>query len=346
MIEDDQTTEGLRSAASTGNLTAMRDLLTTGHISKATATEVLGDAGKKIEVMRCLLEFGADANSIKLRGHEPRELLELMVHFGADLKSQGHMVLHNFADDRDMLDWLLDHGADIKRVNRGRTASDFALYPGGYDDSVKVLSNVAAKGDIELFDHLVDRGADPARSLALHYVSKCKDEEKALSMLSHLLDVHEMDIHADTDDLRDFFHDAEDAGTPLCTAIYRQNLAVVQELLSRGADPNRYGDSGHPPLSKAAGDVLNPGFPPALEPLFKAGAEPQIALECAVRERNVDAAKICLLHGADAPLGLAIAREVEEARLNDMISEPTARDERLRQKSDAMIKLLEDWGQA
>lgn len=250
----------------------------------------------------------------------------------------------NFADDRETLDRLLDHGADITRVNRGRTASDFALYPGGFDDSVKVLRNAAANGDIELFDHLVKRGDDPSRSLALHYVSKCRDEHKAVAMLSHLLDKHKMDINADTDDLRDFFHDATDAGTPPCTAIFRKNLVIVKELLRRGADPTGFGASGHPPISKAAGDAMNSGFSPALQPLFQAGADPQVALQCAVRLRNVDAAEICLKYGADASLGLKIAHEVEQARLDDMMSEPTSRDEQVRQKSESMIRLLENWG--
>lgn len=209
---------------------------------------------------------------------------------------------------------------------------------------------MAANADIELFDHLVSRGAEPSKSLALHYTSKCKVPERAVAMLSHLLDVYEMDIHADTDDLRNFFHDSPDSGTPLCSAVYYKNLAVVEELLKRGADPDRCGATGHLPTSKAMGDALFEGFLPALAPLLEAGADPTLALRHAVRRGNVDYAKTCLGYGRDVKAGLQIAHEREAKRSRewanmpaDVADDEAPRYEAQRERNIAMIDFLKSW---
>ena len=62
---------------------------------------------------------------------------------------------------------MLDHGVDINQTDFRRTEDGFRL-TGPNDTSLKVLNSVAARGDIELYDHLIARGADQSRSLALH----------------------------------------------------------------------------------------------------------------------------------------------------------------------------------
>lgn len=231
-----------------------------------------------------------------------------------------------------------------------RLACGFPLYPGGFDNSVKVLNNVAANGDVALFNHLVDRGADPHRSLALHYTSKCEDSTKAVAMLSNLLDRHAMDIHADTDDLRNFFHDAQDSGTPLCSAVFHKNLAVVEELLRRGSNPNLCGASGYPPASKAIGNIFFNGFLPALGPLLEGGADATSALKRAVRAGKIDVLETCLEHGADVDQGLEVAYQLEHDRLVEIANRPEEidedemkADEAAKERGKAVVTFLAEW---
>jgi hypothetical protein len=110
---------------------------------------------------------------------------------------------------------------DINQTDTYRI--DTGQRPGNCRDfSLKVLNNVSANGDIALFDHLVARGADPHRSLALHSVSRCKDPAKTKAMIFHLLDVHHMPIEANNEDLRDYFHASGDSGMPLNCAVHRK----------------------------------------------------------------------------------------------------------------------------
>lgn len=206
------------------------------------------------------------------------------------------MTARDFAHDREALDWLLDHGVDASRTDHKRV--DTGRPPGGaHDYSLKVLNNIAARGDIELFDHIVKRGADPHRSLALHCASKCPDPEKATAMIDHLLEVHNMDIEADNEKLRDFFHAAGDSGTPLKCAVYYQNLPAVRKLLERGANPEKA-------VYTTIDSVISAPWVPALEPLLDAGASADDALEHAVDHLNFEAARICVAKGADATMVL------------------------------------------
>lgn len=192
-----------------------------------------------------------------------------------------------------MLDWMLDRGADITRTDDSRTA---ALGPkrmigGGKDYSLKVLNRVAARGNVELFDHLVSRGADPSRSLALHCASECKDPVKTIVMIDHLLDTYHFDIEADS---RQFLETGPraDHGTPLRCAVHHHNIDAVRHLLERGADSESA-------LRFAAGGTIaiHRGWLPGLDALFDAGANVDRAFDHAVHCLKIDAAKACLDRG-------------------------------------------------
>lgn len=156
---------------------------------------------------------------------------------------------------------------------------------------MKVLSNVAARGDIELFDHLVSRGADPHRSLALHAVSRCRDAEKSKAMIDHLLDKHGMNIETDSIDLMEIMY-LPDAGTPLHYAVFCKNTDTLKHLLTRGANPTFA-------MECAISDGLFKIYLPAIAPLLGAGYDATDALESAVQANSIEAAQICLSHGAD-----------------------------------------------
>ena len=144
-----------------------------------------------------------------------------------------------------------------------------------------------------MFDHIVSRGAHPQGSLALHHASKCKDTERTIAMIDHLLDKHHMDIEAHSKVLRPMIHFPGDYGTPLVCAVWHENLAAVQHLLTRGANPE-------PAIVLAIGRGTAPdGWLPAVGPLLEAGADPVWALEHAVNRKNLDAAKLCVAYGAD-----------------------------------------------
>jgi ankyrin repeat protein len=163
------------------------------------------------------------------------------------------------------------------------------------------LSKVAAEGDIELFDHLVSRGADPHRSYSLHSVSRCNDPEKSIAMIDHLLDVHHMNIEADDYDLCDIMYFPE-GGTPLHSAAYKDNLNTLAHLLKRGANP----ECG---IGTALGTSFREGSKMAvLALLLDAGANADGALDEAVEKNLVDAAEMCLAHGADPTQSIEMSR--------------------------------------
>jgi ankyrin repeat protein len=121
-----------------------------------------------------------------------------------------------------------------------------------------------------------------------------------------------MDINRNNDDLRHFYHDPRDTGSPLCSAILHKNIATVHELLKRGAKVNS--EDWHP-VSYAA---RAGGFFPALEPLLRAAVDTTKSLEISVIERNIDAAKVCLQYGADPAPALRKAIKWEEYRANSI----------------------------
>lgn len=258
------------------------------------------------------------------------------------------MRVRDFARDRKTLDWLLDRGVDINRTDTQRLDNGFNLAPGETDRSLHLLNNVAADGNIDLFDHLVGRGADVTLSTALHSASACEDQDLSKAMVCHLLDKYGMDINSNNDDFRDFIHDADDRGSPLCSAIFNRNLTVVHELLKQGASPS-YPDEY--PISYA---VQEDGFLPALAALLYASVDPNVALETAVIHQNIEAAKICLQFGADPAHALSEALEQVEAKARSVArvlasnESPSDRDykeilERKRtaeRNSRAMVELL------
>jgi len=228
----------------------------------------------------------------------------------------------DFATNRELLDWLLDHGADINRTDTQRLDTGFNLAIGEKDFSLHLLNKVAAAGDIDLFDYLVSRGAQPSKSTALHAACRCNDPERSVAMIRHLLDVHHMDINSDNEDFRHFFHYAHDRGSPLCIAILQHNLPAVREFLQRGADPDLpYGN----PASYAidSNDSL-----PALDLLLRAGADPTRSLSSAVGKMSGPAVQRCLAFGADPGVGLREALDREESRLRRIAEDAAFREGR------------------
>ncbi|EGP90937.1 uncharacterized protein MYCGRDRAFT_102079 [Zymoseptoria tritici IPO323] len=256
------------------------------------------------------------------------------------MKALGHVVLQNFASDRIVLDWLLDQGVDINRTDCRRLDCGSHLAEDEYDDSLHVLNQVAANGDIILLRYLVARGADLTKSVALHAVSRCHDLAASLPMLSYLLDEQHLDIDTDNDEFRYLNNNHEkDIGTPLCLAIYERNLPVALELIARGANVHKFGGRGCEPVKKAIGetrDLENGCLLPVIRPLIAAGVDASYAMEHAIIVLRLEPAKLLLQCGADPVTGLreALEQDVEIRRKGSRA---------MRERSQAMVRLLEHW---
>lgn len=105
-----------------------------------------------------------------------------------------------------------------------------------------------------------------------------------------------MDIEADNDVFRDRLDYVPDSGTPLDCALYYENIAAINHLLKRGANPKRA-------VRHSIGmNYWQAEFLPALGPLLDAGADPDAALGLAATRDDIKAAAICLSRGANPRL--------------------------------------------
>ncbi|KAM0710084.1 hypothetical protein Q7P35_002446 [Cladosporium inversicolor] len=203
----------LHSACKSQDSKRVRELLDNGSTTAADATACLLETWQDLSLMRLLLEHGADPAACASRYYIKKSF---------DLVK---VLMENYTNSREQIDWLLDHGVDIgqtdaERIDSGQRSGQC------HDLSLKHLNIVAASGNIPFFDHLVARGVDPHRSMALHCASKRKGPAKTTAMIEHLLDVHHMNIEANNRDLRKFIHASGDSGTPLVYAVYYQNLTA------------------------------------------------------------------------------------------------------------------------
>ncbi|KAK6438004.1 hypothetical protein LTR95_005792 [Oleoguttula sp. CCFEE 5521] len=286
----------------------------------------------------------------RLREHindpDPSIALDALVESGLDVRTNGHCALQDFADSPKILCWLLEQGIDANRTDHDREESGFRLY-GPIEHSLKVLNNIGATGNIELFDHVVARGADPLRSFALHSVSRCKDPEKTVNMIDHLIDVHHMDVNFDNESLRDYFHASPDSGGPLHAAVYHKNLVAAEHLLKCGADPEgveRYQDAnGFKGTYRCCvmhlaidGDCsITCPYLPAVGPLLDAGANIDHAFIYAVERNMVGAATACLDRGVDPTAAL---KEVDDREARRLAGTPEDEDEATRELEEEELE--------
>ena len=133
-------------------------------------------------------------------------------------------------DHREIFEWLLDQGLDINHLGG----------VGWLNDIGSVLNDAAKRGDIDMFEYLVSRGAKPKLSIALHFAAKCTDAEKCVAMIRHLVEVYEFDVNAPhtSMDMWKLGTNLEQ-GDPISWALVSDNLAAVEALLGLGADATR-----------------------------------------------------------------------------------------------------------
>ncbi|TLD11675.1 hypothetical protein E2P81_ATG10422 [Venturia nashicola] len=166
-VLDEQGLQTLRAACEANDDTLVRSLYIKPPYNRII-NECLEDSNPNVSLLRCLLEDGGITEELTRKEIiNSTDTLELLAEFGYDISLKGHLILQYLAHSQAIIDWMLDHGVDINQTDFRRTEDGFRL-TGPNDTSLKVLNSVAARGDIELYDHLIARGADQSRSLALH----------------------------------------------------------------------------------------------------------------------------------------------------------------------------------
>jgi hypothetical protein len=185
-----------------------------------------------------------------------------------------------------------------------------------------VLNAAALCGDINTFDHLVDRGAIPSRSNALHNAARCEDPAKAVAMIIHLIEKHHLDPNVDDEcnGLNELVGVGyRTPGNPLNYAIGKSNIAAVEVLLKYGADAS---NSLHTAIYEQQG--------PALKLLLEGGGRSTESLGIAITEDFLEGAELCLQYGANPANGELYEEELRQTgAYDDMTSE--------------MRKLLDEW---
>lgn len=202
-----------------------------------------------------------------------------------------------------MVDFFLDHGVDINTTgefvnnNNGvltRGARPYAYLP---KDNTVFLNHAALIGNLEMFDHLVSRGGDPARSNALHFAAQHETQNLVTmtSLMRHLIEKHGFDIDARdhtggipverTYPVNSSYQPAE----PVRWAAYHDKPASLQALINLGANP-----------APAVYDAATKNHIECLHILLKTGVDASEALALAAKRNHIQAAQLTLEYGATA----------------------------------------------
>ncbi|KAH8654416.1 hypothetical protein BGZ60DRAFT_519242 [Tricladium varicosporioides] len=298
--------DAAQDAVEVGDVVEVRKQFQTEHLHQADLDDslrlALVEGQIKSEIVQCLLELGANPNTISLswvKEGVPLDVLKGMVRWGYDVKEKAREFLVKNLANRELVEWVLQQGVD-PNLN-----PDHEYYPGSAtcdgsnrDDTIEVLNEAAALGCTAIFDLLVNHGADPSRTIALHKVSRCEDPLLVKAMIKHLVEVYHLDINANDlcGGLRSF-HGLGDtpcnSGSPLACAVRRGNAAAVEALLKHGADIDN--ESGlltrHEPGVLVYGNAkgclvrvaVNVGSLPIIKCLLEAGADASVGYAQAMR---------------------------------------------------------------
>ncbi|RFU24592.1 hypothetical protein B7463_g11747, partial [Scytalidium lignicola] len=195
-----------------------------------------------------------------------------------------------FVDQREILDWLFDQGLDINRGGNNMLKGPDRVYG---DNTVAVLNQVAVKGDIDLFDHLVTRGARPLHSNALHHATRSNN---AVAMITHLIVTYHLDVNAEDTcgGLNQPVMWDVTPGFPLNYAITYNNIPAAEVLLKYSAN-----------IRDACEIAIHKRNISAVKLLLDAGADPSKSLGTAITNDYLEAAQLCLEHGGDIAIGEA-----------------------------------------
>ncbi|KAK6209011.1 hypothetical protein LQW54_006759 [Pestalotiopsis sp. IQ-011] len=262
-------------------------------------------ASESLDQAKQLLQQGVRLNCIhytEISKCRSLETLKLLAEFDFPFHTEGpEMIIDNF-DSQDLVDFFLDHGVDINATGEFVTWDNGVLrYVRPYAHVPKgctvFLNHAALKGDLEMFDHLVSRGADPARSNALHFAARHENQDLATitSIMRHLIEKHGFDIDArdHTGGIpveRTYPVNSSDQPTePVRWAAYHDKPASLQALINLGASP-----------APAVYDAATKNHIECLQILLKTGVDASEALALAAKRNYIQAAQLTLEYGATA----------------------------------------------
>ncbi|KAI1384081.1 uncharacterized protein F4822DRAFT_60338 [Hypoxylon trugodes] len=306
---DDEILADLQNALDIGNYDQVTEAFQTKQLTSRSAIPLLYHAIAKSHAqdVAFLLRQGVRPMIFQtnpLAKCRSIEIFEILEQAGWPIKTKGHLILTRVLESKEVVSWLLDHGARLE-FPQSELRTD--LKKGERDDTLAVLNEAAAQGNMDMFDYFVSRGADPSRCLALHYTAFYKPQNPAQVdfNIAHLLQNYKYDVNGDdTCDglvkLSDFTYTGRE-GPPLRWAIYHHNLPAVESLLRHGADASAA------LLIAIERDDLN-----ALKLLLGADGDATDACRIAATRSKFDAALVCLEQGADP--NPALVRDAELAR--------------------------------
>ncbi|KAF2158773.1 hypothetical protein M409DRAFT_71470 [Zasmidium cellare ATCC 36951] len=156
-----------------------------------------------------------------------RMCIRILLDFGWDINNTlwAASPLCFAIHDKDFMNWLIDHGADINAR---------------YELDLPVLASAIALGDIQVVHLLLEKGADVMHGNLLHSAVERKNQREGAELVDFLarkgVDVN---AHRHTNSVAWKQKAMSFLPTPLYLACDKENIPVVQALLQHGADPAR-----------------------------------------------------------------------------------------------------------
>ncbi|KAF2688152.1 ankyrin [Lentithecium fluviatile CBS 122367] len=159
------------------------------------------------------------------------EILEFFLGLGWDINTPIYASYVEFSSipictsDRQMTEWLLDHGADPN------SRCDWDLTP---------ISQAIYAAPLELIDYLFSRGANPRCGQLLHH-AVLRDKSDALQVVRQVAELGAPinEIKYETDPRGYSEREPFSLGTPLHRAAEFRKVGIIKYLLEMGADPQK-----------------------------------------------------------------------------------------------------------
>ena len=290
------------------------------------------------DVVRLLLEKGANVNAQRLQGHGETPLYQaasnghadvvgLLLQKGANVNALGSAPLYGAASNghADVARLLLQKGANVNAQDQGGGAPLYGAASNGNADVVRLLLEKGANVNAQRQD-----GWTPLHEAALW------GHAEIVSLL--------LEKGANVNSQR------QDGGTPLHTAAWRGHADVVRLLLEKGENVNAQDQDGRTPLHKAArygrADVVRL----LLEKGAKVNAQEKdggTPLHWAALEGHADVVRLLLEKGANGEAKdnkgfcpLAVARERMRLSTDLLSAEDLEIDH---ENISDVVRILEDW---
>ncbi len=232
------------------------------HPAEAALMDAQADETKEIQRIQQLIQNSPDLIN------DPNQRLLFVA------ASAGELQVVNF---------LLDHGADINLVSGGDTA----------------LNAATAHGNKAMVELLLSRGADVNARVTTGGTVLHTAVENGFQAVAETLLQHHANVNAP-------FPPNNGGETPLHLAVIKSYPNLVNLLLKYGADVNATNGSGRTPLVHA----INHGRPDLVQKLLAAGANPNLPstegrspLSYAAEQRNPDIIQLLLDAKADPNAG-------------------------------------------